>query len=420
MDVICGIANESFLLLVRMAPYLLLGIAAAGAMHILLPQGLVARLLGGPGLKPTFRSAILGVPLPLCSCSVVPVASSLRKSGAGKGATVSFLITTPTSGVDSILATYAMLGAAFTVARVVASFLIGLLAGVITRFVTRHEPEESAKGDNRTEETAPGDRQTAFARGLRYAFGDLLGGMAKSLALGILLGGALAYLIPSGLLEQTIGSGIVSYLVMMAFGIPLYVCASGSIPLAAALLAKGISPGAALVFLITGPATNAATITVVSQMLGKKALFVFLALIGAGALLSGALLDTLFTGGALLGPYLTPHHAHDGLGVLETTCALLLAALVVYHIVRPHLSRMGRPRGNRDMLRIKVKDMSCQHCAGAITKAASGVPGVKRISANPVDKLVEVDTDEGADPNAILKAIEEAGFSPEMIASREE
>ena len=412
VEVITGITGESFQLLARMAPYLLLGIVVAGALHIFLPEGLVARLLGGPGFKPTFRAALLGVPLPLCSCSVVPVAASLKRSGATKSATVSFLITTPTSGVDSILATYSLLGMVFTVARVVSSFLIGLVVGTATRFVTRNEPGDPKDLSPRIRVDDRDHTRHPIVKGLVYGFSELLGSMAKSLALGTLLGGAVAYFIPEGLLEQTIGTGLLSYLVMMIVGIPLYVCASGSIPLAAALLVKGLSPGAALVFLIAGPATNIATLTVVSRMLGKKVLLLFLTLLGIGSLLSGALLDVLLAGFPTLIPNVTPHTMHDGLGIFETISALVLALGILYHIAKPYLKKFDRHKGDDAMFSVNVPDMTCQHCAGTITKAATSVPGVKRVDADPDTKLVAIDAEESCDRAAVLDAIREAGFHP--------
>ncbi len=413
IEAVSQIATEAFVLLARMAPYLLLGIVVAGAMHVLLPVGFVARQLGGTGLGSVFKAATLGVPLPLCSCGVVPVAASLKKSGASPGAVVSFLVTTPTSGVDSILATYSLLGGPIAVARVIASFLIGLVAGIATALGLRGKSIPDESGEAAPENSTGGN---PFVRGSVYAFGELLGGIARPLVIGCLLGGVIAYVLPPDVLGEYIGQGILSYLVMLAVGIPLYVCASGSIPLAAALLAKGISPGAALIFLIAGPATNAATITVISGMLGKRTLFIYLCVLILGALGSGAATDLVFTSFPSLVPGMMHGHAHgDGpLSVFEFVCGTGLGLIMIYHLVKPVVARLRVGKQGEGMFQIKVPDMNCQHCAGSITNAVSGLDGVRNVEANPATKLVNIDMEDDVDKDVVAQAIIDAGFHPEV------
>ena len=419
IEVLYEILWESFLLLARMAPYLLLGVAFAGALHVLLPVGFVARHLGGPSLGSVIRAAILGVPLPICSCGVVPVAASLKKSGASDGATVSFLVTTPTTGVDSIMATYSLLGPAFAVARVAASVVIGLAAGLAVALGLR--PAEEAAEAPPAMETAPavgasGDR---LRRAVSYAVGELMAGIARPMVVGTLLGGAIATLVPAGLIGQYVGQGLLSYLVMLGIGIPLYVCASGSIPLAAALLAKGLSPGAALVFLIVGPATNVATVTVVSEMLGKKVLAIYLAALALGSLASGLATDTIFAHLASWVPaaHAAAHH-HEDLSSFEIITGALMAALLGYHLLFKPLAARLRARAKEDdaMLVFKVPDMNCAHCARTITGAVSNLPGIRGVDADPETKLVNLEADDDVDGEAVRKAIEEAGFHPEGVS----
>ncbi|MCP4605994.1 MAG: permease [Proteobacteria bacterium] len=416
LDVITGIAVEAFVLLARMAPYLLLGIVVAGAMHVLLPVGFVASQLGKAGIGSVFKAAALGVPLPLCSCGVVPVAASLKKSGASPGSVVSFLVTTPTSGVDSILATYSLLGGAIAIARVIASFLIGLVAGIATSIGLKKQ----TKTEDVSQEGEPIPNATGsspFVRAAAYGFGELLGGIARPLVIGSLLGGAISYFLPPGVLEQYIGQGLISYIVMLAVGIPLYVCASGSIPLAAALLAKGISPGAALVFLIAGPATNAATVTVISGMLGKRALTIYLSFLIVGSLVAGAAADAVFTGFPSLLPEIIQGAAHgeNGLKAYETITGVGLGLLVMYHLMKPLVARFRNKKRDEDMFQLKVPDMNCQHCSGAIKNAISGLTGVKNVDANPTTKIVKIDMEEDVDRDAVAQAIIDAGFHPEVI-----
>jgi len=358
IEFITGFAAETFILLARMAPYLLLGIVVAGALHLVLPVGMVARQLGSRGIGSVFKASALGVPLPLCSCGVVPVAAALKKSGASSGATVGFLVTTPTSGVDSILATYSLLGGAFTLLRVGVSFVIGLAAGVATSLGLRRR--EGLGADKQPGSVAgSGSKRGFIVRGLAYGFGELMGGIARPLLYGTLLGGLIAYLLPPGILGEYVGTGLVSYLVMLVIAIPLYVCASGSIPLAAALMAKGISPGAALIFLIAGPATNAATMTVVSNLLGRRALLIFLGFLIAGSFAAGIATDAFFGWFPGLLPDFSALGAHhmSGLSWLEIVSGALLGALTLYHVGRQIRARFTRPPVD------ETPEATCPHCA---------------------------------------------------------
>ncbi|MBN2715494.1 MAG: permease [Deltaproteobacteria bacterium] len=400
---------ESFNLFALMAPYLLLGIVVAGIMHVVLPVDFVSRRLGRKSIGAVFKAGALGVPIPLCSCGVVPVAASLSKNGASKGATVSFLVTTPTSGVDSMFATYSLLGWPLMVLRVVASFILGIVAGALTNIADTEAPAPKKAG---VDTVSKGGH--AVTRALTYAFTELYGGISRPLLVGSLLGGVITALLPPDLLSETVGTGILSYLVMLAVGIPLYVCASGSIPFAAALLAKGISPGAALIFLIVGPATNAATVTVVSQMLGKKTLMIYLAVLTVGTLFMGATTDWLFTAVPLPLP-LTGHihnHGGEGPGWIEIVSATGLLALSLYYLVLPLIRKMRGPKKGDQMIELTVNDMTCGHCAKTIENAVCDLQGVKSVHANPDSKKVLIDANE--DLKQTLKdVISKAGYTPE-------
>lgn len=416
IEFLSGVLTESFLLAARMAPYLLLGILVAGALHVVLPEGLVARHMGKPGVGSVFRASALGVPLPLCSCGVVPVAASLKKSGASDGAVVGFLITTPTSGVDSILATYSLLGAGFAAIRVVASFIVGLVAGIVTSLVRRGsetdvvEPVASEIGK---------EKQSIPRRilvGLEYSLGDLLGSIAKPLVIGTLLGGVIAYALPPGILEQYIGQGLLSYFLMLLVAVPLYVCASGSIPLAAALLAKGISPGAAIIFLLAGPATNAATVTVVYRLLGRRAFTVYMSVLVAGVFAVGIAADAIFGWfpSLLPGVVHAGMHAMSGLSWLELASGAVLLLASGYHLFGKKLmTSKNQQEMGPDALTVKVPDMNCQHCVQSITKAVSKLDGFVEIHADPSSKLVTLAFEGAVDGGAVMAAIEGAGFHPE-------
>ncbi|TGC11135.1 SO_0444 family Cu/Zn efflux transporter [Methanolobus halotolerans] len=319
-----GIALESWNLFLEMAPYLFLGFTIAGLLHISIPEGQIIKYLGSSAGK--FRSALnaslLGIPIPLCSCGVVPTALSLQKRGATKGATLSFLISTPETGVDSISITYALLDPIITVFRPFATLITALSAGIAENFLGREEvraPEDRTTekiinlDDNLLQvqpvtacndtscscQALPGTEKKLsvterLKEGFRYAYFELLGDISKWLLFGIVVAGIISYAVPYELVQTYLGGGIASMVLMLLVGIPLYICATTSTPLAAALIAKGMSPGTAFVFLLAGPATNAATITMVTKFLGKRSAAIYLVTIAVCSLIFGLILDLIY------------------------------------------------------------------------------------------------------------------------------
>ena len=276
-----------------MAPYLLFGFCMAGVLSVLISPEIVERHLGGTQAGSVIRASLFGVPLPLCSCSVIPVTVSLRRHGAGRGATMAFLLSTPQTGVDSIMVTYALLGPVLAVFRPLAAFITGILGGLTANLLHNGSPE--AEGKQTTchepcccESPRPQNRlRLAFTHG----FVTLPRDVGKSMLVGVAIAAAISAFIPEDLLAEYLGGGLLSMLAMMLFGIPVYVCATASVPIAAALIAKGVSPGAALVFLMTGPATNAAGIAAVWKTMGSRTAIIYLATTAVSALAAGVLLD---------------------------------------------------------------------------------------------------------------------------------
>ena len=355
-----------------MAPYLLFGFALAGLLSQLITPETVERHLGDRGVWTTIKASLLGVPLPLCSCGVIPVAASLRKHGASRGATTAFLISTPQTGVDSILATYGMLGPFLAMFRVVAAFVSGLLGGIL---VDRFGGEETANGflPSNGDSCAEDNGERGFLPGLRYGFLTLPASIGNALLVGMLIAGALAALIPDQSVPGWLAGGIVGMLAMMALGVPMYVCATASIPVAATMVAKGVSPGAALVFLMTGPATNAATIGVLWRALGKRAAMIYVGVVAVSALASGLLLDGLSAGsglgqgGASNMQMLPPW--------LRLASALLLIGLIVLPRFIPKQTSCQLKEGENE-LELEVSGMTCQHCAESARKASMACSGV--------------------------------------------
>ncbi|NQT46963.1 MAG: SO_0444 family Cu/Zn efflux transporter [Candidatus Omnitrophica bacterium] len=338
-----GILRESIDLLNKMAPYLLFGFFFAGILHIFLsPEG-IARHLGRGNFSSVIKAALFGIPLPLCSCGVVPAALSLRKEGASRGSVLAFLISTPATGIDSIFATYALMGGLFTAYRVLASFITAVFAGILANIFTKEDEVSSEKSDEKckmchTDDGHEGGQHnhTIWERAkgaLNYAFVELLGDVSKWLLLGILVGGAISWFIPEAFITRYLGSGLRAMVIMFLIGAPMYVCATGSIPIAAALMLKGINPGAAFVFLLAGPATNAVTMTIVSKYIGKKAVAIYLVSIAVSSIGLGLLLDrvwNIFGGAQIKGAAM---HSQILPLWVEQSSAVILILLITYSIL---------------------------------------------------------------------------------------
>jgi len=301
IDALIGLVLEVWHTFDDAAIYILFGTAIAGVIQVLVDKDAIARYLGKPGLKSVALAAVFGVPLPLCSCGVIPTAVSLRKNGASKGAVLSFLISTPESGIDSIAISYALLDPLMTIFRPVAAFGTAIIAGLSENAFGKKEQNSATKQTDSCQYCAEEGHANhnhnlvqKFRHGIHYAFVDLLGDIAQWLTIGIVAGGVISYFVPQSFIENYLGSGFKAMLVMLAVGIPLYICASASTPIAAALIAKGMSPGVALVFLLAGPATNVAGILAVGKFLGKRSAVIYLIAISVCAVGLGLLLNWIY------------------------------------------------------------------------------------------------------------------------------
>ena len=292
--------KEVLSLINEMSPYLLLGFFFAGVMHAFIPGLVYNRYLGGKGFKSVFYGALFGVPLPLCSCGVLPTAMSLRKQGASKGATASFLISTPETGVDSIIATYSVLGLPFAVIRPVAAFCNAIMGGwLINKFGDKDEVvpvDASAKTcccHHKQEETHHEGFLGKMREALRFGFVEMIEEIGKWLVIGLVIAGLITVFVPDEFFALFRGNTQLSMLLVLCIAIPMYICATGSIPIAVALMMKGLTPGAALVLLMAGPACNMASILVINKTLGRKSLVLYLVSIITMAILWGHVVDYL-------------------------------------------------------------------------------------------------------------------------------
>jgi len=307
---ILQILTDVWATLCDMSPYLLFGFLAAGILSVAISKETVENHLGEKGFLSVFKASLFGVPLPLCSCSVIPVTVSLKKSGANNGAATAFLTSTPQTGVDSIFVTFSLLGPVFAIFRPIIALITGVIAGLAVNLLGNDAenpadeeiscPHCASQKVETESECHSCEHEILSSRGkifeiFRYGFLTIPTDVAKPLMLGILIAGIISALVPNDFFASKLGTGLMPMLVMMLIGIPMYVCSTASIPIAAALIMKGISPGAAFVFLITGAATNAAGIITIWKVLGKSVAVIYVSTVIVVALLSGFLLNFIYS-----------------------------------------------------------------------------------------------------------------------------
>lgn len=352
-----------------MAPYILFGLLFAGILHELVPDTIVKNHLGHDSVTSVVKATIFGIPLPVCSCGVIPLATSIKKSGASNGSTLSFLISTPITGVDSILATYGMFGWAFTIYRVITSMIISIIAGILSNIYVEKEEKQEEKPKAAFSMAAPAqktpvmsfcavqtqqsttneetcsegsccssgkncdDKKSCMAKSaLSYAFGTLLKDIASPLLVGLLVGALITAAVPQNLSEILVEYNWLSYIIVIAIAVPMYVCATASLPIAAGLMLAGVSPGAAFVFLSAGPATNTVTIGVVKKMLGTRTLYIYLGTIIVGSIIFGLGLDYLFRDVNVKELVHMEEHA----SLIAMLSSLILWGFVLYYVIKPY------------------------------------------------------------------------------------
>jgi len=513
MNLVTDFVWEFITLFSEMAPFLLLGFLLAGILHVWVPNHLYVPKIAKSNFASVLWAAIFGVPLPICSCGVIPTSIAIRKEGASKGASVSFLISTPATGVDSILATYSLLGLPFAILRPVAAFVTALFGGVLTNFATRGETDrnesvgnaavgahgDSAKhehyhehhhehhhdhdehcesGDHHHEHEHCGcccedDHEHCECGGpsagsgtftgkiketFRYGLVNMVGDVSKWLMIGLVLGALISAFVPNELFLALREYPILCMVCVLLLAMPMYTCATGSIPLALALVAKGITPGAALVLLMAGPATSIASMLVVGKAFGKRTLVAYLFSIAFGAMFFGFIVDTFFMDtflSAMLPQGAADCHGHGALGVFDYVCAGLLAAFMLYAKFA-HKGCDGHcgcgcgcgdsckcadsceddhdhdhcecgescechEHGEHDLHHehsepvsktYRVNGMNCSHCKACVEKAVRPLDGVVFAEADVASKSLHVEwhDDDDIDMDSLKTAVEEAGF----------
>ena len=410
--------KEIFDLINSMAPYLLLGFFLAGLMHAFVPANLYRRYLGGDSFRSVLNAALLGIPLPLCSCGVIPTAMSLRKEGASKGATVSFLISTPQTGVDSMIATYSLMGLPFALLRPWVALMTALMGGSLVNWLD-DKGNETAGCTSSSSVKEIG--QLTFAQkiksALHYAFVEMMQDIGKWLMVGLVIAGLITVFVPDSFFAIFADKPLLSMLLVLAFAVPMYLCATGSIPIAVALMMKGLSPGTALVLLMAGPAVNAASMLVISKVMGRKTLMLYLLSIVSGAIGFGLGIDYLLPREWFVTPLAEMHHCHEnGVSWFNLGCFVLLAVLLLNAFVQ----RYRKPQAcdchghcacdssSDTPWMFMVKGMSCNHCKNNVEKAILQIEGVERVEIDLVSGQTAVYGK--ADKDALKKAVESIGF----------
>jgi len=345
---------------------MLFGFFIAGILYVFIKPETVGRYLGKGRVRSVLLAALAGIPIPLCSCGVLPAAVSLKRQGANNGATMSFLISTPESGIDSIPLTFALLDPIIALIRPVAAFVTAIVTGIFENVLF---PSKSSS-DNISEVVCTGSggccstgilksqaelEEEPFIKkivyGLKFAFVDLLGDIGRWFLLGIILAGIITYMIPDSFFQSYLNNNFTAMLIMLVAGIPMYVCATASTPIAAALVLKGLNPGAALVFLLAGPATNIASISMISGLFGKKSLLIYLSSIAICSIVLGLFTDMLYYGMGVSAMATAGQAADIIPHYVQTSSAVILAVLIIFALCQSmpptirFFSLSGKTRG---------------------------------------------------------------------------
>jgi uncharacterized membrane protein YraQ (UPF0718 family)/copper chaperone CopZ len=388
MEYLKDFIHELYYITTDMAPYLLLGFFFAGLLYLLFPKKKVRQYMGRNRNGAVINASLFGVPLPLCSCGVIPTGLSFYRNGASKGSTVSFLISTPQTGIDSILVTYSMMGLPFALIRPFVALATGISGGFLTNRITRKEKEEALSEANNNG-TLPSGFFPRLKAMFRYAFVEFLQDIMGWLLIGLVIAALIAVFIPDDFFAGKAGNDMLEMLVILIAAIPVYICATASVPIAAVLMLKGLSPGAALVLLMAGPATNAATITMIAKVLGKRSLAGYLVSIISGALIFGWLINTFLPARWFELPGHMMSHNHEILPAwLSAGSAILLVLLIINGYMKKFFGKDKKivskgPQGQlENIITMNVKGMTCNHCKQSVENAALGVRGVESVDVD--------------------------------------
>ena len=395
-------------LLCEMAPYLLLGFLLTGLMHAFIPRQVYANYLSKPNFRSVLLAALFGVPLPLCSCGVLPTAMGLRREGGSKGATVSFLIATPQTGVDSIFATYSLMGLPFAIIRPIVAFLTAILGGEMVNVF--EDKDEIIVVRKTIEKEQPKSFFEKLKESLSYGFVEMMADIGKWLVVGLVVAGMITTLVPNQWFEVFKDNSLLSILLVLCISVPMYVCATGSIPIAVALMMKGLTPGAALVLLMAGPACNVASLLVINKVIGRRTLLLYLASIVGGAVLFALGIDYLLPREWFVSELVMQGDCcHEGIGLFNIISAVILILLLINALfLHRHHHHEEEFTTEVEATCFIVEGMNCSHCAANVEKAIRSVEGVENVSVILSEKQAVVSGN--YDENSVREAVESIGY----------
>ncbi|MCM1348315.1 MAG: SO_0444 family Cu/Zn efflux transporter [Firmicutes bacterium] len=397
-------------MLCEMSPYILLGFLIAGLMHAFIPADTFSRHLAGRGWRSVVKAAMVGIPLPLCSCGVLPTAIAMRRSGASRAASTSFLIATPQTGVDSITATWSLLGPAFAIIRPIAALATSFFGGVA---VGKWEEDTPVVRHTKQQDNNHNERHDGFLAkiksALSYGFITLVSSIGSWLVVGLVIAALITVYVPADFFTALGVTPLFSMIAVLIIAIPMYVCATGSIPIAMSLMLKGLSPGTALVLLMAGPAANFASFTLISREMGRKSALIYLTAIVIGAMAFGLAIDYL-----LPSQWFNLHmsdsgaiHEHQAYGWFPLACSAILVALLIVGFIKGH--KHNHHINTTDMTKeYVIKGMNCPHCQAAVTKSILTVKGVEQVDVNLSTGIATVEGNHN--PAELIEAVRSAGF----------
>ncbi len=409
--------NTLLALLNEMSPYLLLGFFIAGLLHSFVPEQIYSRHLSESNWKSVFKAALFGIPLPLCSCGVLPTAVSLRNNGASRAASTSFLIATPQTGIDSIAATYSLLGPAYAIIRPVAALVTAMFGGALVSAVEKGDAQtldqsaEACGADCANSNLRYGTSVWGkLLEALRYGFFDMMKSIGKWLMIGLVVAAMITVLVPNDFFAHYAQYPLLNMLVVLLIAVPMYVCATGSIPIALSLMLKGISPGTALVLLMGGPAANFASVLVLNRSFGRKATVAYLVSIIGGAVAFGLMVDYL-----LPAEWFVPKMMSSAIGcshcdsVFNVVCSVALVAMLLAAAVSMILDMIKNNKTKNDMTKeYKIKGMMCPHCQANVEKNLSALEGVEKVTVDLAKGIAYVEGDVAAE--VVIAKINQLGY----------
>ena len=407
---------HSFLnILNEMSPYVLLGFLIAGILHVFVNEATLTRHLSGNGWKSVIKAAAIGIPLPLCSCGVLPTAVSLRRQGASKAATTSFLIATPQTGVDSIAATYSLLGLPFALIRPIAALTGAFFGGIaVGKFVS-----DKGNFDHNKDAVSIENKKQPFHKkmlaAVKYGFSDMIDTMGKWLVIGLVIATLITIFVPDSFFIGLREYPLIAMITVVLIAVPMYICATGSIPIAMSLMMKGLSPGVAFVLLMAGPAANFASILILEKTQGRKATLVYVLSVIITAISFGLIIDYFLPSKWFyINPMTDGHSAHMHMGWFETACSIVLGLLLLLSFIRRIYIFKKTDKTINDMTRTyKIEGMNCSHCRATVEKAISGIEGVESVDVDLSSGLATISG--VADDDKITEAIHLAGFEISAI-----